>query len=122
MNTAEMARRQFRYIARVAGLLIPDMPGKRKPTRDLQVSANLLFEVFTRYDPDNLASRAITPRNLGTPTRARAIANDSFVNPRAPLPSYRNPPAHPNGIPALGRSLKRLSFQQVTPRHDWSEC
>lgn len=54
MNTAEMARRQFRDIARVAGLLIPDLPGKRKPTRDLQVSANLLFEVFTRYDPDNL--------------------------------------------------------------------
>lgn len=54
MNTAEMARRQFRYVARVAGLLIPDMPGKRKPTRDLQVSANLLFEVFTRYDPNNL--------------------------------------------------------------------
>jgi ATP-dependent Lhr-like helicase len=54
MNTAEMARRQFRYVARVAGLLVPDMPGKRKPTRDLQVSANLLFEVFTRYDPDNL--------------------------------------------------------------------
>lgn len=54
MNTAEMARRQFRYVARVAGLLIPDMPGKRKPTRDLQVSANLLFEVFSRYDPDNL--------------------------------------------------------------------
>ncbi len=54
MNTAEMARRQFRYVARVAGLIIPDMPGKRKPTRDLQVSANLLFEVFTKYDPDNL--------------------------------------------------------------------
>jgi ATP-dependent Lhr-like helicase len=54
MNTAEMARRQFRDIARVAGLLIPDLPGKRKPTRDLQVSANLLFEVFTRYDPENL--------------------------------------------------------------------
>jgi len=54
MNTAEMARRQFRGIARVAGLLMPDMPGKRKPTRDLQVSANLLFEVFTRYDPGNL--------------------------------------------------------------------
>ena len=54
MNTAEMARRQFRDVARVAGLLIPDMPGKRRPTRDLQVSANLLFEVFTRYDPDNL--------------------------------------------------------------------
>ena len=54
MNTAEMARRQFRQIARVAGLLVPDLPGKRKPTRDLQTSANLLFEVFTRYDPTNL--------------------------------------------------------------------
>lgn len=54
MNTAEMARRQFREVARVAGLLIPDLPGKRKATRDLQVSANLLFEVFTRYDPENL--------------------------------------------------------------------
>ena len=54
MNTAEMSRRQFRIIARVAGLLVPDMPGNRRPTRDLQVSARLLFEVFTRYDPDNL--------------------------------------------------------------------
>ncbi len=54
MNTAEMSRRQFRIIARVAGLLVPDLPGNRRPTRDLQVSARLLFEVFSRYDPDNL--------------------------------------------------------------------
>ncbi len=68
MNTAEMARRQFRDVARVAGLLIPDLPGKRKPTRDLQVSANLLFEVFTRYDPENLlleqSRREIMERHL----------------------------------------------------------
>ena len=54
LNTAEMARRQFREIARVAGLIVPEMPGRRSATRDLQVSSNLLFEVFTRYDPDNL--------------------------------------------------------------------
>ena len=54
MNIAEMSRRQFRIVARVAGLLIPDLPGNRRPVRDLQVSARLLFEVFTRYDPDNL--------------------------------------------------------------------
>lgn len=68
MNTAEMARRQFRQVARVAGLIIPDFPGKRKPTRDLQISANLLFEVFTRYDPENLlleqARREILERQL----------------------------------------------------------
>ena len=54
MNIAEMARRQFRTIARIAGLIIPDLPGTRRPTRDLQVSARLLFEVLTRYDPENL--------------------------------------------------------------------
>ena len=54
MNTAEMSRRQFRVIARVAGLLVPDLPGNRRPTRDLQVSARLLFEVLSRYDPGNL--------------------------------------------------------------------
>lgn len=54
MNVAEMSRRQFRIIARVAGLLVPDLPGSRRPVRDLQVSARLLFEVFTRYDPENL--------------------------------------------------------------------
>ncbi len=54
MNTAEMSRRQFRSVARVAGLLVPDLPGNRRPARDLQVSARLLFEVFSRYDPGNL--------------------------------------------------------------------
>ncbi len=54
MNTAEMSRRQFRAIARVAGLLVPDLPGNRRPARDLQVSARLLFEVLSRYDPENL--------------------------------------------------------------------
>ncbi|MBB5353580.1 ATP-dependent Lhr-like helicase [Haloferula luteola] len=68
MNSAEMARRQFREIARVAGLLAPDLPGKRRSHRDLQVSSSLLFEVFTRYDPDNLlldqARREILERQL----------------------------------------------------------
>ena len=54
MNTAELARRQFREIARVAGLIIPDFPGRQKVKRDLQISTSLLFEVFQRYDSGNL--------------------------------------------------------------------
>lgn len=68
MNTAEMAQRQFREVARVAGLLVPDLPGKRRPTRDLQVSSSLLFEVFSKYDPSNLlleqSRREILQRQL----------------------------------------------------------
>lgn len=54
MNTAELARRQFREIARVAGLIVPDFPGSKTPKRDLQTSTSLLFEVFQRYDSGNL--------------------------------------------------------------------
>jgi len=68
MNTAELSRRQFREIARIAGLVLQAAPGPRKRTRDLQISASLLFEVFTRYDPNNLlldqARREILERQL----------------------------------------------------------
>lgn len=68
MNTAEMARRQFREIARVAGLIVPQFPGKHKNNREIQVSAKLLFEVFQRYDSENMllqqASREILSRQL----------------------------------------------------------
>ena len=55
MNTAEMARRQFREIARVAGLILQTPPGRpNRSQRELQSSSRLLFEVFERYDPENL--------------------------------------------------------------------
>jgi len=54
LNTHELARRKFREIARVAGLIQQSQPGRRKGMRNIQTSASLLYEVFTRYDPDNL--------------------------------------------------------------------
>lgn len=54
MNATEMAKRQFRQIARVAGLIQPGFPGQRKSSSHLQASSNLFFGVFTEYDPDNL--------------------------------------------------------------------
>ncbi|MGJ8634448.1 MAG: helicase-related protein, partial [Luteolibacter sp.] len=55
MNTAELARRQFREIARVSGLILQPMPGRQTNSeRKLQSSATLLYEVLQRYDPDNL--------------------------------------------------------------------
>ncbi|QEG40949.1 ligase-associated DNA damage response DEXH box helicase [Roseimaritima ulvae] len=54
MNATEMAKRQFRQIARVAGLIHPGYPGQRKSTSHVQASSNLFFDVFCQYDPDNL--------------------------------------------------------------------
>ena len=55
LNLTEMARRQFRDIARVAGLLPPSLPGRSAPSlRQLQASSGLLFDVLSRHDPDHL--------------------------------------------------------------------
>lgn len=54
MNSTEMAKRQFRQIARIAGLIHPGLPGRRKSASHLQASSSLFFEVFTQYDPENL--------------------------------------------------------------------
>lgn len=54
INATEMAKRQFRQIARVAGLISQGFPGQRKSTSHLQASSNLFFDVFTKYDPGNM--------------------------------------------------------------------
>lgn len=53
INVSEMAKRQFRAIARIAGLVFEGYPHQRKTARQLQTSAELLFEVFSRFDPEN---------------------------------------------------------------------
>jgi ATP-dependent Lhr-like helicase len=54
LNSTELAQRRFREIARVAGLVFTGYPGQPKSTKQLQASSGLFFEVFRKYDPDNL--------------------------------------------------------------------
>ncbi len=54
LNTSQLARRAFRDIARVAGLISTGFPGQSVPNRHLQASSELFFDVFTDFDPDNL--------------------------------------------------------------------
>lgn len=54
INSSEMAKRAFRQIARITGLIFQGYPGKYKTTRNLQASSQLLFEVFSKYDPGSL--------------------------------------------------------------------
>lgn len=54
INSVEMARRRFRDIASIAGLVFKGYPGRPKKDRHLQSSSQLFFEVFSDYEPDNL--------------------------------------------------------------------
>ncbi len=53
LNAAELARRRFRDIAQIAGLVVTGYPGERKSARQLQASSSLFYDVFRKYDPGN---------------------------------------------------------------------
>jgi ATP-dependent Lhr-like helicase len=57
VNSTEMARRKFRDVAVIGGLIFQGYPGEQKKARHLQASASLLFNVFSEYEPDNLLLR-----------------------------------------------------------------
>lgn len=57
VNSTEMARRKFRDIASISGLVFKGFPGKYKKDKHLQSSSQLFFEVFKDYENDNLLFR-----------------------------------------------------------------
>ncbi|MCS4278794.1 ligase-associated DNA damage response DEXH box helicase [Stenotrophomonas rhizophila] len=55
LNLGELARRQFRDIARVSGMLVPALPGRTpRSLRQLQASSGLLYDVLRQHDPDHI--------------------------------------------------------------------
>lgn len=57
VNATEMAKRKFRDIAVIGGLIFQGYPGEYKKQRHLQASAGLLFNVFNEYEPGNVLLR-----------------------------------------------------------------
>ncbi len=54
INNTEMAKRRFREIAAISGLVFQGYPGKGITNKLLQASSQIIYDVFTEYDPDNL--------------------------------------------------------------------
>jgi len=54
VNATEMAKRKFREIAAIAGLMFQGYPGKFMKTKQVQASSALLFTVMTKYESNNL--------------------------------------------------------------------
>ncbi len=114
LNAAEMARRQFREIARVAGLLFEGYPSQRKGAKQLQASSGLFYDVFRQYDPDHLllrqADREVLERQLEHSRLFEALerlqrARLILTEPRRPTPL-----AFPMLIDRLRDSVSTESF------------
>lgn len=54
LNSTELARRKFRDIAVISGMVFTGYPSKQIKTKHLQSNSQLLFDVFRDYEADNL--------------------------------------------------------------------
>jgi len=117
LNAAEMARRQFREIARVAGLVFPGFPRSGKTARQLQASSGLFFDVFQRYDPANLlltqAHREVLERQLERSRLGRALERLSTSRVVITTPKRTTPLAFPL---LVDRNRDRVSSEELSDR------
>ncbi|RTL40452.1 MAG: ligase-associated DNA damage response DEXH box helicase [Burkholderiales bacterium] len=95
LNASELARRRFREIARIAGLIFQSHPGEARSQRQLQASASLYFDVFREHDPDNrllrqaeaeLLSAELDVESLGQTLARLATLTLDVQRPARPTP------------------------------------
>lgn len=95
LNATEMAKRQFRELARVAGLVFPGFPRAGKSARQLQMSSGLFFDTLRRYDPTNrllgqaareVLERQLESTRLGSTLQRIASSKVVLTTPKRPTP------------------------------------
>jgi len=117
LNATEMARRQFRELARVAGLVFPGFPRAGKTARQLQMSSSLFFDVLQRYDPQNLllsqAAREVLERQLESTRLGATLRRLSQSTVVVKQPKR----VTPFGFPlVVDRARERVSSESLTDR------
>ena len=117
VNAAEMGRRQFREIARVAGLVFQGYPGRSKSGTQVQASSSLLYNVFQRYEPDNRliqqAAREVLSRQLEYHRLHKALARMTAATIRRIDTDHFTPLAFPIMV---NRLRSRVSSEKLADR------
>ena len=117
LNATEMAKRQFREIARVAGLVFPGFPRAGKSARQLQATSGLFFDVFRQYDPANLlltqAHREVLERQLERSRLGRTLQRIVGARVLVTTPPKITPLAFPLWV---DRNRERVSSEKLADR------
>ncbi len=120
LNSSEMARRQFREIARIAGLVFQGYPGRQKQARQVQASSSLLFDVFSRYDPGHpllrQADQEVLDRHLEQSRLAECLRRLASAELVATEPEKPTPMAFPILADRLRQTLTTESPEQSLER------
>jgi ATP-dependent helicase Lhr and Lhr-like helicase len=117
LNAVELSKRQFREIARVAGLVFQGYPGQPKTARQVQATSGLLYEVFARWDPANpllgQAEREVLERQLEFSRLAAALARLAA----SPVVLRQTPKPSPFAFPIMvERFREKLSSEKLADR------
>lgn len=120
LNISELTQRKFRGVAQVAGLIFKGYPGSRKTSSQLQVSSSLLYEVFSKYEPDNLllkqAEREVLEEQLETHRLAQTLERLGRLAIAWKNPTRPSPFAFPLLIERLGTRMSNESLVERIER------
>lgn len=115
LNIAELARRQFRDIARVSGLLPPSLPGRAiRSLRQLQASSGLLYDVLRRHDPGHILLAQAEREVLESQLEVRRL-DETLRRCRARRLDLRRP----RGLTPLAFPLWADSIRGQLSTEDW---
>lgn len=108
VNSTEMAKRKFRDIAVIGGLIFQGMPGEKVKARHLQSGAGLLFNVFAEYDPNNIllqqAYREVLDQQMEEVRLRNALQRIRAGEIRISFPSRVTPFCFPILVDGLNRN------------------
>jgi ATP-dependent Lhr-like helicase len=117
LNTTEIARRHFRGVARIAGLVFGGFPGAGKTARQLQMSSGLLYDVFARHDPENLLMRQAMREALEQQLELKRLASVLERITREPISVVNIPRPTPLAFPLIvDRMRDTLSSEKLADR------
>jgi ATP-dependent Lhr-like helicase len=117
INLSELCRRRFRAIAQVAGLVNNGYPGKATSGGQLQISAALLFDVFSRHEPGNRLLAQARQEVLREQLEVERIEVALARLRAATVVLERSPRPGPLAFPLLAERLNnRMSNESVLER------
>ncbi|MBX3389145.1 MAG: ligase-associated DNA damage response DEXH box helicase [Phycisphaeraceae bacterium] len=115
INMAELAKIQFREVARVSGLVTQTFPGAKKSGRQTQASAGLLYDVLREFDPGNLllhqARREVLEKQFEETRLARVLRRIGASKMRIVAPIMPTPLAMPLIIERIAGRMSTESLQ-----------
>ncbi len=100
MAESSMLRRTFRHVAVIAGLIERRHPGQEKTRRQVTVSADLIYDVLRKYEPDHVLLRATRADARGGLTDIRRLA-DMLARVRGRITHRALPRVSPLAVPVL---------------------